>query len=62
MKSVWDEMAEEKMAQGIAKGEEKAKEGFVQRMLKGGEFAIDKIAEYSGLSIARVQEIAKALA
>ena len=69
MKSVWDEMREESraegraegLAEGITKGRAEEREDLVCTMLKAGELA-EKIAEYSGFSLARVQEIAKALA
>ena len=78
MKSVWDEMREESLAEGMekgmAKGMEKGikkgraegaqnmQEGIVRTMLKSGELALDKIAEYVGLPLAKVQEMAKSLA
>ena len=46
MESVWDKM----------------QEGIVLTMLKAGDLAIDKIAEYSGLKLSRVEELAKTLA
>ena len=58
MKSVWDEMQEEKLAEG----ERKMQENIVRMMLKVGKLAFNEIAEYTGLELARVQEIAKALA
>ena len=77
MKSVWDEMQEESLAkgraeglaegiakgraEGIAEGRAEEREDLVYTMLKAGELA-EKIAEYSGFSLARIQEIAKALA
>ena len=54
MKSVWDEMREESRAEG--------REDVVRMMINSGELAMEKIAKYSGLSLVRVQEIAKALA
>ena len=74
MKSVWDEMREESLAEGmekgmakgmekgIKKGKSEAQENFVLNMLKEGELALDKIAKYVGLPLAKVQEIAKSLA
>ena len=61
MKSVWDEMQEEARAKGIAKGIAKGREDIASRMIKSGELAFSEIAEYTGLELARVQEIAKAL-
>ena len=57
MKSVWDEMQEE----AIAKGKVKAQEDIAHNMIKAGKLAMEKIAEYTGLELARVHEIAKAL-
>ena len=66
MKSVWDKMQEESFAKGMAEGEKKgeknARESVVLTMLKAGDLAIDKIAEYSGLKLSRVKELAKTLA
>ena len=78
MKSVWDEMREESLAEGMekgmAKGMEKGikkgraegaqnmQEGIVRAMLKSGELALDKIAEYVGLPLAEIQKLAKSLA
>ncbi|MBR0221557.1 MAG: hypothetical protein IJQ63_07270 [Synergistaceae bacterium] len=66
MKSVWDEMREESLAEGMekgmAKGKSEAQENFVLNMLKLGELAIEDIAKYSGLTLERVQEMAKSLA
>ena len=70
MKSVWDEMQEESRAegraegleQGMAKGKHETQEYVVINMLKDGELALDKIAKYSGLTLKRVKELAKALA
>ena len=54
------------MAEGLLKGEKrgekKMQEGIVLTMLKAGDLAIDKIAEYSGLKLSRVEELAKTLA
>ena len=58
MKSVWDEMQEEARAETA----KTTREDVASTMLKDGELAMEKIAKYSGLSLARVQEIAKALA
>ena len=57
MKSVWDEMQEE----ARAKGKLEAQEDVARNMLSAGKLAMEKIAEYTGLELARVQEIAKAL-
>ena len=57
MKSVWDEMQEE----AIAKGKLEAQEDIARRMIESGELAMEEIAEYTGLELARVHEIAKAL-
>ena len=46
MESVWDKM----------------QEGIVITMLKAGELTLDEIAEYSGLKLSRVKELAKTLA
>ena len=70
MKSVWDEMREESLAEGMAKGIKKGRvegaqnmqEGIVRTMLKSGELALDKIAEYVGLPLAEIQKLAKSLA
>ena len=78
MKSVWDEMQEESFAKGMAEGEKKGmakgekkgekrgekkmQEGIVITMLKAGKLALDEIAEYSGLKLSRVKELAKTLA
>ena len=61
MKSVWDEMQEESLAKGIAEGKVKAQEDIAHNMIKAGKLAMEKIAEYTSLELARVQEIAKAL-
>ena len=58
MKSVWDEMQEEARAETA----KTTREDVASTMLKDGELAMEKIAKYSGLSLVRVQEIAKALA
>ena len=57
MKSVWDEMQEE----ARAKGKLEAQEDVARNMISAGKLAMEKIAEYTGLELARVQEIAKAL-
>lgn len=78
MKSVWDEMREESLAEGMEKGMEKGmakgikkgraegaqnmQEGIVRTMLKSGELALDKIAEYVGLPLSEIQKLAKSLA
>ena len=66
MESVWDKMQEESFAKGMAKGEKqgekKMQEGIVITMLKAGKLALDEIAEYSGLKLSRVKELAKTLA
>ena len=54
-------MAEGKK-QGERKGEKKMQEGIVLTMLKAGDLAIDKIAEYSGLKLSQVKKLAKTLA
>ena len=50
------------MAKGVAKGKHETQENVVINMLKDGELALDKIAKYSGLTLKRVKELAKALA
>ena len=50
------------MAKGVAKGKHETQENVVINMLKDGELALDKIAKYSGLTLERVKELAKALA
>ena len=50
------------MAKGVAKGKHETQENVVINMLKDGELALDKIAQYSGLTLKRVKELAKALA
>ena len=66
MSGVWDEMRAESMAegiaQGIAKGTEQAQEGFAVRMIKAGELTLQKIAEYSGLSLRRIKTLARTMA
>ena len=53
MKSVWDEMQEESRIEG--------REDVARNMISADELAFSEIAEYTGLELARVQEIAKAL-
>ena len=70
MSGVWDEMRAESMAegmaqgmaQGMAKGAEQAQEGFAVRMIKAGELTLQKIAEYSGLSLRRIKTLARTMA
>ena len=50
------------MAKGVAKGKYETQENVVINMLKDGELALEKIAKYSGLTLKRVKELAKALA
>ena len=50
------------MQKGMAKGKHETQENVVINMLKDGELALDKIAKYSGLTLKRVKELAKALA
>ncbi|MBR1419095.1 MAG: Rpn family recombination-promoting nuclease/putative transposase [Synergistaceae bacterium] len=49
-------------AKGRAEGKSEAQENVVINMLKDGELALEKIAKYSGLTLKRVKELAKALA
>ena len=53
---------EQGMQKGVAKGKHETQEYVVINMLKDGELALDKIAKYSGLTLKRVKELAKALA
>ena len=62
MKSVWDEMEKEKLAEGKKEGRQEERESIVLKMLKDGYLAFEKIAEYSGFSVSQVQELAKTLA
>ena len=48
-------------AEGKAEGIADAQKNFVLNMLKAGKLALNEIAEYSGMTLARVQELAKAL-
>ncbi|MBQ9896553.1 MAG: hypothetical protein IJM40_04475 [Synergistaceae bacterium] len=61
MKGVWAEMQEQSRAEGKAEGIDDAQKNFVLNMLKAGKLALNDIAEYSGMTLARVQELAKAL-
>ena len=61
MKGVWAEMQEQSRAEGKAEGIADAQKNFVLNMLKAGKLALNEIAEYSGMTIANVQELAKAL-
>ena len=58
MKSVWKEMADRQFAEG----EQNALESAAIRMLKAGKLAFDEIAEYLGLPLAKVKELAESLA
>ena len=44
------------------RGEQQANEATAIRMLKAGKLAIEEIANYSALSLAAVQNLAKAVA
>ena len=46
----------------IERGRSEAQEGFVTRMLKTGKLALKEIAEYSGMTLAQVKAIQKAMA
>lgn len=58
MKSVWDEMEERRFAEGG----ENALENAALRMLKAGKLAFDEIAEYLGLPLSKVKELAASIA
>ena len=51
----------EGIAEGKAEGIADAQKNFVLNMLKAGKLALNEIAEYSGMTLANVQELAKAL-
>ena len=50
------------MAKGVAKGKHETQENVVINMLKDGKLALEDMAKYSGLTLKRVKELAKALA
>ena len=50
---------DEKFAEGVHEGENRANEATAIRMLKAGKFAMEEIADYSALSLATVQNLAK---
>ncbi len=58
MSTVWQEALDENARQV----ERQAKEAAAIRMLKGGDLAMEEIANYSALSLAAVQNLAKAVA
>ena len=62
MKSVWKEMADRQFAEGFEHGGESALESAALRMLKAGKLAFNEIAEYLGLPLAKVKELAASLA
>ena len=58
MSTVWQKALDEN-AQVVAKQE---KEATAVRMIKAGKLAMEEIANYSALSLAAVQKLAKAVA
>ncbi len=54
MCDIWDEVRNE----GINKGIESNKIETAQKMIKDGELPLEKIAEYSGLSLDKVRKLA----
>ena len=55
------EVMQEILAEVIKEREKKEQESIAGRMIKAGELALAKIAEYSGLSLAAVKQLAKKL-
>ena len=62
MSSVWMEAQEEAERRGAQKAMQQEKEAVAIRMLKAGKLAMEEIANYSTLSLAAVQNLAKAVA
>ena len=56
---VWQEMKEEAIAEGKAKGKAEATETIARNFIKTGKNALEEIAEACGLTLQRVQELAK---
>ena len=68
MSSVMEELLKEqqikqdKKHEAAMKAQQKSlQKSFAERMIEGGELALAKIAEYSGLSLATVRRLAKKL-
>ena len=57
----WAKRWAEDWITGWEEGVRNVREEVARRMIESGELAMEKIAEYTGLELARVQEIAKAL-
>ena len=56
-----EEYAEARAAKEAEKEAKKQQKSIAQRMIEGGELALTKIAEYTGLSISTVRRMAKKL-
>ena len=58
MASVWKEMADRQFAAGF----EHCEEIMIINMLKTGKFALDEIAEYLKVPLAKIKKMAESLA
>ena len=57
----WAKRWAEDWITGWEEGVRRGSEDIAHNMIESGELAMEEIAEYTGLELARVQEIAKAL-
>ena len=53
------ELCKDWMAEGIAKGRTESAMETASKMLASGKLAVEEIAEYSGLSLEKVKELAR---
>ncbi|MDD6258671.1 MAG: hypothetical protein PUA69_05395 [Erysipelotrichaceae bacterium] len=59
MVSAYKEIMDESRNEGISIGEARGRRGTASKMLAGGKFSIQDIAEYSDLSVEEVRKLSR---